>query len=261
VQKQLTHWPLTLGTVIVVSVACSDASAPITRHRAEDVPLRNIVVNGPQDVPLEDGDSMPQAFLNTAPLIQNTKLDSDFAPTFAYATATMQYFASHAKLEVSLKLKRGTDVIDSASGAASDDNLIPLSSTLYAPSNVSLSAKCGLRLDAKAQYSAWMAFPIPKTGTLFSWGHTSQSLSKPSAQPDCPPAPPGGGSTSGDDFWTPLWEDPEIWQDDDDESPYIGSCGLYQLWIATINGIVVDSWWEWTEVDDAYCASINMMYQ
>ncbi len=233
-------------------VGCSDTSAPDARYTAVSAaPLHNVWVGGPQDIPFEDNDSLPPQF-NAAPLIHWSALDSDFTSNYAFATASMRYFASHAKIDVTLKVKRGTEVVDSGSSVAVDENLLPFFNTIVAPLTISNPGPCGHRLDAKALYSAWMAFPIPKTGTLFSWGLTTSSLSKPSAQPDCPPPPPppppvGGG---GND-WDYLWDS----SSDDSENQYDGSCGLYQLWIATIDGVVVDWWWERTDVDDEYCNS------
>jgi hypothetical protein len=242
----------------IAGSACSDTASPDDRLSAEGTPaLRDIMVSGPEDIPLEDGDSIPSEFLAPSS-IHSTTLDADFESTYAYATASMRYFATHGKIELGLKLKKGLQTVDSASGYTSDDQFLPFMSTLYTPATVSLPGQCGYRLDAKVFFSAWMAFPLPKSGSLFSWGLRTESLSKPASQPECPPAPTweswGGGYSASS--WSSIWDPESEWMYEDTYDPYSGSCGLYQLWIVTVNDYVVEAWWERTDVDDEYCESV-----
>jgi hypothetical protein len=245
----------------LIMASCTDAAAPTDRLSANGaLPQRDVVVSGPQDIPLDDGESLPPEF-SSAPLIDRTFLDVGFNDEVAYAVATMNYVSTHAKIELSLKLKKGLAVIDSASTTATDENLLPGYRILPARVVLTLPAKCGLRADAKALASAWMGFPVPKVGALFTWGLISQPNSNGAYQPECPPPPPPPPpppTYNDDQGWSSDWDVPSWW-DAESEDPYDGTCGLWQLWVATINGVVVDWWWDVADADDAYCSSINQI--
>jgi hypothetical protein len=215
--------------------------------------MQSVIVDGPDDVPLDDGESMPSAFL-AAPLIDGGNVDVGFTQTYAYAVANMRHYSSHGRTHLTLTLKRGETVVDSDTASSLNEELLPRWNTMVTRVVLSTPAPCGYRADARAVFSAWMAFPIPRTGTLFSWGHVQQPFPGTASQPACPPPPGGSGGDEEDDYYFINTGNGE---NEDGGEVYDGSCETCQLWLAFVNGVYVTYWWECTEVDPEYCESLD----
>jgi hypothetical protein len=209
-----------------------------------------MVVSGPDDVPLNDGEVMPDEF-RLAPLISASFLDAGFLSKVAWATASMDHFSTHGKIVLRLKLKRGDTTVDSDSAVAVSEELLPRWLRLSARVNLSTPGECGYRADASATFSAWMGFPIPKTGNLFTWGLTTISDSKPAYQPQCPPST----VSPSDSEWLEDLLGEDYWQEEETEysEEYEGECNLCQLWFLILESEIIGIWWECTQIDESYC--------
>ena len=242
---------------LVAVLACSDPVAPSQRISAESGGvLQMVVVNGPEDVPLEDGEEMPAQFLSP-PQIDRTFIDVGFLPRVAWATAQMRYYATNARLSLYLKLKKNDLTIDRDSSQVSSETLFPLFTSLPARVNISTPAECGYRVDASASFTSWMTFPLPKTGNFFAWGHSSKGETAFEVQPTCPPV-----ITNGTEWVDELLNEDGYTDDEASEYPdeeYDGTCQFCQFWYATVDDRIVAVWLDCTETDDSYCTDINAM--
>lgn len=239
------------GLALLILSGCVDPLSPdgpeIERTGAA---LQTVEVDGPEDIPLPEGTAIPPGFFEAATIL-STLIDAGFKPGYAYSHAYETYFATHAKIELSLVLKRGETRVDSASTVAVEENLTPFTRKLSAPLNLSTPGPCGYRTDSQAKFHAWHSYPVPPTGIRFEWGLVTVPGSMPAEQPACPPGGQGGSDGDSEEDWD---FDPD-WDPGEEDEPYNGTCYTCQLWLALHGDLVLDSWWECNEVDDLLCES------
>jgi hypothetical protein len=249
----VTRSIVSLLLAALVAAACTDSAAPDNRvPPPQSIGLRSIEVDGPDDVPLEEGETMPDEF-HSAPLIETTNMDVGFNGTSAYAVASMRYYATHGKVFVRLRVKHGDTVVGEDTTTSHNDELFPMWGRVVARVVVSVADSCGYRADALGSFSAWMGFPIPRTGDLFTWGRILTQLPGIASQDPCPPTfiPVSDSSDYDEDFFINEGEEPE------GDDPYDGTCQTCQLWLAFINGYFYSYWWECVDEDPSYCESLN----
>jgi hypothetical protein len=236
--------------------ACADGFKPVSAPLSADsgVPLQSITVSGPSDIPLEPGEELPAEFYS-APLIQSQHVDVGFLPGIAWATASMRALSTHGQLLLRAKLKKGDQTVDADSALAYNEGLLPGSFLLTARVNMSVPADCGHRLDARAEYSAWMEFTLPLQGHTFKWGKVTETAFKLASQPACPPTVVSYSAGWISDAFG-LLDFSESAMDAPDDY-YFGDCEICQKWYAYIDDELIATWWECATTFDYFCDDIR----
>jgi hypothetical protein len=148
------------------------------------------------DQPNPEPGALPPEF-QQAPTIYDWHTEARFEGSRAAATASMNYFGSHASQTLNMVVRFNNVIVAQPQLTSSDSELWPWRRTLTTGGTVNTTKPCGQRLDASSQHKAWHQFPL--VGAWTQWGYTDRPSQAESHQPPCQeeeggPTGSGGGN-------------------------------------------------------------------
>lgn len=187
---------------------------------------------------------MPEEF-QTAPSIFNARTVVGFSPgDGAYAQGLMDYFASDAEQEVTLRLRRDDREVYSKTAKGVQEDFFPAPRSLTTTVSFAVSANCGNTADGNTAHRAWHKFIVGGWKYL-SWGRGETSSGASATQPTCEELPPPPNSESGGSDGGGGGGD-----------AYETDCVSCQQWFWYEYGQLVDEWWECTPTDPSRCEGL-----
>ena len=191
-----------IGIASIFGSACSELDTVPTQ--APHAPAPQIVAPGQDpDHVIAEGSSgstsdLPEEFIGHYTWLDVSVDVGWLSPNQAYGQAILRYWASNAMASVELKVTNANgSVVGSNTASSQDWHIIPWRGTLYASTNVMVSATCGLIAQATAKGTVWDS-AISSSQGLLSWGNKGDSDGRSAPQPTCaqPPTPNTGGDAS-----------------------------------------------------------------